>query len=109
MIDDPDGGNAAPSDADSTASTDGGEGYEEARALVEDALDAYARGEDEAGDRLIDEAKKLNLAAVEDVYEELEEDASSEHDPEKIGGEEDSGADEEADEESEHSREDDGS
>ena len=58
--------------------------YEDARQLVEMALDAYTDGDSEEGDRLIEAATALDPDAVEDVYEELEEDAASEHDPEKL-------------------------
>ena len=54
--------------------------HERARNLAEGALDQYASGRDEEGDRLLDEAERLDPSAVEEVAEELEEDAGA--DPE---------------------------
>jgi phosphoribosyl-ATP pyrophosphohydrolase len=60
------------------------ESYDRAREITEKALDAYVEGDDKIGGKLVEEAKDLNEAAVRDVHEELEEDAASEHDPEKL-------------------------
>jgi hypothetical protein len=45
-----------------------------ARALAEQALDQYAAGNREEADRLADEAAELDLAAVEELLHEIEED-----------------------------------
>jgi hypothetical protein len=58
--------------------------YDRAREMTEEALDAYVEGDKKAGDKLVNQAKGVNEAAVRDVHEELEEDAGSEHDPAKI-------------------------
>jgi hypothetical protein len=58
--------------------------YDRAREVTEKALDAYVEGDDETGGKLVEQAKSINEAAVRDVHEELEEDAASEHDPEKL-------------------------
>ena len=61
--------------------------YEQARVITEKALDAYKDNDDAKGNALIDEAKRVDENAVEDVREVLEEDASSEHDPAKLNRE----------------------
>jgi hypothetical protein len=58
--------------------------YDKARELAEDALKKAVDGDDKAADKLAQEAKATDPQAVEDVLQELDEDASSEHDPEKI-------------------------
>jgi len=58
--------------------------YDKARELAEDALRKAVDGDDKAADKLAQEAKATDPQAVEDVLQELDEDASSEHDPEKI-------------------------
>jgi hypothetical protein len=58
--------------------------YDRAREMTEKALDAYVEGDEEAGGKLVEQAKNVNEAAVRDVHEELEEDAASEHDPQKL-------------------------
>jgi hypothetical protein len=58
--------------------------YDKARELAEDALKKTVDGDDKAADKLAQEAKATDPQAVEDVLQELDEDASSEHDPEKI-------------------------
>ena len=45
---------------------------------------AGVEGDDETAERLAQEAKATDPQAVEDVLQELDEDAGSEHDPEKI-------------------------
>jgi hypothetical protein len=58
--------------------------YDRAREMTEKALDTYVEGDDKTGGKLVDQAKGVNEAAVRDVRDELEEDAASEHDPEKL-------------------------
>jgi hypothetical protein len=58
--------------------------YDRAREIAEKALDAFVDGDEKSGARLVEQAKGVNEAAVRDVHEELEEDAASEHDPEKL-------------------------
>jgi hypothetical protein len=58
--------------------------YDRAREMTEKALDAYVEGDDKTGGKLVEQAKTVNEAAVRDVHQELEEDAASEHDPEKL-------------------------
>ena len=53
--------------------------YDEARKLAEDALDAYAKGNPDQGDKLVEEAKSTNVEAVQEVVDELEEDKDSDH------------------------------
>jgi hypothetical protein len=52
--------------------------------MTEKALDAYVEGDEKTGGKLVDQAKAVNEAAVRDVNDELEEDATSEHDPQKL-------------------------
>jgi Tfp pilus assembly protein PilF len=61
--------------------------YEKARAITEKALEAFKNNDDAKADKLIEEAKRVDENAVEDVREMLEEDASSEHDPAKLNSE----------------------
>ncbi len=58
--------------------------YNRAREMTEKALEAFADGDEKGGARLVEQAKRVNEAAVRDVHEELEEDAASEHNPEKL-------------------------
>ena len=63
---------------------DGGSGrHEKARELAEDALGALAKGQEGKADRLIEEAKKLDESALEEVVQDLDEDAGS--DPDAVG------------------------
>ena len=59
---------------------DGGDRHEKARELAEDALGALAKGQEDKADRLVEEAKKLDESALEEVVQDLDEDAGS--DPE---------------------------
>jgi hypothetical protein len=59
--------------------------YDRAREMTEKALDAYVEGDEKTGGKLVEQAKAVNEAAVRDVHQDLEEDAASEHDPEKLG------------------------
>ena len=59
-------------------------GYDIARGLAEDALKKTVEGDDASAEKLAEKAKATNQQAVEDVLQELDEDASSEHDPQKI-------------------------
>jgi hypothetical protein len=58
--------------------------YDKARGLAEDALKKTVEGDDAAAEKLAQKAKATDPQAVEDVLQDLDEDASSEHDPEKI-------------------------
>ncbi len=53
---------------------------EKARKLAEDALEAFSKGDDKRGDELAGEAAKLDRGAVEEVVQDLDEDAGSNHD-----------------------------
>jgi len=59
--------------------------YDRAREMTEKALDAFVEGDEKTGGKLVEQAKGVNETAVRDVQQELEEDAASEHDPEKLG------------------------
>jgi hypothetical protein len=59
-------------------------GYDKARRFAEDALKKTVEGDDASAEKLAEKAKATNQQAVEDVLQELDEDASSEHDPQKI-------------------------
>ncbi|HQT77176.1 MAG: hypothetical protein B7Z80_06640 [Rhodospirillales bacterium 20-64-7] len=48
--------------------------YDKARDLAESALDAYAKGNPQQGDKLAEQAKRTNVEAVQEVVDELEED-----------------------------------
>lgn len=50
--------------------------HEKARELTEQALDKLVEGDEAAADKLISEAKKLDITAPQEVLEELDEDAS---------------------------------
>ncbi len=60
--------------------------HEQARQLAEDALGAYAEGDETRGDRLAEEAKKIDRSAVKEVVEELDEDAGSDPDAAQRAG-----------------------
>jgi hypothetical protein len=51
--------------------------HEQARDLAEKALEEYAKGDKKKGDQLAEEAAKIDRSAVEEVVEELDEDAGS--------------------------------
>ncbi len=61
--------------------------YEKARDLTEKALDAFKENDEAKGAELIDEAKRVDANAVEDVQEMLDEDASSKHDAARLNRE----------------------
>jgi hypothetical protein len=63
-----------------TESTD----YEKAREITEKALDALKDNDDAKAGKLIEEARRVDENAVQDVQEMLEEDADSEHDPARL-------------------------
>jgi hypothetical protein len=44
---------------------------------------AFAEGDEKSPENLAEQAKRVDETALRDVHEELEEDAASEHDPEK--------------------------
>ena len=53
------------------------ETYEKARGLAEAALDKYAHGAPKEGDKLAERAVKVDRHAVEELVEELDEDAAA--------------------------------
>jgi hypothetical protein len=61
--------------------------YDKARDLAEGALKKTVEGDDRAAEELAQKAKATDRQAVEDVLDELDEDAGSEHDPQKINEE----------------------
>jgi hypothetical protein len=58
--------------------------YDKARDLAEEALKKTVEGDNETAEELAQKAKATDQQAVEDVLHDLDEDASSEHDPQKI-------------------------
>lgn len=50
--------------------------HERARDLTEQALELYAKGNAKAADQLVEQAKRIDRSAVEEVVRELEEDAA---------------------------------
>ncbi len=52
------------------------EKHELARGLTEEALELYSRGDQAAADRLVERAARIDRSAVEEVVQELEEDAA---------------------------------
>jgi hypothetical protein len=58
--------------------------YDKARDMAEQALKKTVEGDNETAEELAQKAKATNQQAVEDVLHDLDEDASSEHDPLKI-------------------------
>ena len=59
---------------DAPAQTDA---HERARELAEQALEEYAKGDKKKGDQLAEEAARIDRSAVEEVVQELDEDAGS--------------------------------
>ena len=55
----------------------GDDRHEKARDLAEDALGELAKGREDKADELIEQAKKLDRSAVEEVVQDLDEDAGS--------------------------------
>jgi hypothetical protein len=53
--------------------------HETAREMTEDALDSYVKGDIKQGDRMVEEAKSTDSSAVEEVLQDLDEDADSDH------------------------------
>jgi hypothetical protein len=47
-------------------------------------LDACAEGDEKTGAKVVEQAERATAAAARDVYEQVEEDAASVHDPEKL-------------------------
>jgi histone H3/H4 len=58
--------------------------YDKARELAEEAMKKTVEGDDVGAEKLAKKAKATNSQAVEDVLNDLDEDADSEHDPDKI-------------------------
>ena len=65
--------------------------YDKARDLAEKALETFVDGDENKAAKLTEQAKKTDPQAVQDVADELAEDAGSEHNIDKIN--EDLGAD----------------
>ncbi len=55
--------------------------HEKARDLAEKALDEYAKGDQAKGDKLAEQAVQIDRSAVEEVVQDLDEDAGSDHTP----------------------------
>ena len=53
--------------------------HEQARKLTEDALEAYVKGDQQKGNKMVEEAKRTDSSAVKEVMQDLEEDAGSDH------------------------------
>jgi hypothetical protein len=51
--------------------------HDKARDLAENALGAYAKGDEKKGDALAEQAKKIDRSAVVEVVKELDEDAAA--------------------------------
>ena len=56
---------------------DSGDKHEKALDLTEQALDALEEGDEKKADRLLDQAKKLDKTAVEEVVKDMDEDAAT--------------------------------
>lgn len=53
--------------------------HEEARQMTEAALEAMARGDDKRASELVQKAKRTDITAIEEVLQDLDEDAGSNH------------------------------
>lgn len=53
--------------------------HEAARQMTEDALGALVKGDEKMADDLIEKAKETDSSAVEEVIQDLDEDAASDH------------------------------
>lgn len=53
-----------------------GSEHDKARDLAEEALGAYAKGDEKKGDALAEQAKTIDRSAVVEVVEDLDEDAA---------------------------------
>ena len=51
--------------------------HEKARDLAEQALDEYAKGDDAKGDKLAEQAVRIDRSAVEEVVQDIDEGAGS--------------------------------
>lgn len=60
--------------------------YDQARNLSEKALDAFVDGDEDKAARLVEQAEATDPQAVQDVAQDLDDDADSEHDPARING-----------------------
>jgi hypothetical protein len=58
--------------------------YDQARNVSERAFDAIVDGDEDKAARLVEQAEATDPQAVQDVPQELNEDADLEHDPAKI-------------------------
>ena len=59
------------------SSQDGDGRHETARQTTGDALGAYAKGDQEKGDELAEKARQMDSTAVQEVIDDLDEDAGS--------------------------------
>lgn len=73
------------------AGTNKDRSYDEARRLTEEAMEAYAKGDPKQGDRLAEQAKRVNTEAVRDVVDELEEDKDADHESFTVSGKDPAG------------------
>jgi len=55
------------------------ETHEQARDMAEEALEAFSKGKDKEGKTLVHKAAELDRSAVEELVEDLDEDAGSNH------------------------------
>jgi hypothetical protein len=53
--------------------------HEQARQLTEKALDAMVHGDENSAGDMVDQAKSIDPTAVQEVMDDLEEDAGSDH------------------------------
>ena len=58
---------------------DNDEQHETARQMTEDALTEYVKGDQQKGNKLVEEAKRTDPSAVEEVLQDLDEDAEADH------------------------------
>ena len=54
-----------------------GSEHDKAHDLAEEALGAYAKGDEKKGDKLAEQAKTIDRSAVAEVVEDLDEDAAA--------------------------------
>jgi hypothetical protein len=62
----------------------GNTNYDKARELTEDAMKKAVEGDDKGAEALGQKASATNPQAVEDVFQDLDEDATADHDPKKL-------------------------
>ena len=69
--------NARKQDAPAEDAAPASDRHERARELAERALEEYAKGDKKKGDQLAEEAARIDRSAVEELVQELDEDAGS--------------------------------